>query len=96
MRGDSARYRSVTRHLPMDAAGSLSDGKHLMSFFPKISLHLCALVGLAVSSALAAPEEKPTAAAQAAAESKRANEFLDQKFNEEGGKRGIRVQILTA
>lgn len=72
----------------MDASGSLSDGKHLMSFLPKISLHLCALVGLAVSPALAAPEEKPAAAAQAAAESKRANELFDQKFNEEGETRG--------
>ncbi len=66
----------------MEASRSLGDGKRLMSFITKITLHFCVLGALAFSAARAAPAEKSAAPAQIAAESKRANEFFDQKFDE--------------
>ncbi|CAN5533963.1 DUF885 domain-containing protein [soil metagenome] len=53
-----------------------------MSCITKISLHFCALGGLALSTALATPIDKPATPAQIATESKRVNDFFDHKFDE--------------
>ncbi len=52
-----------------------------MSNYTRISLPLCALGALALSTVLAAPAERTATPAQVATESKRANEFFDQKFD---------------
>ncbi|MDQ3116166.1 MAG: DUF885 domain-containing protein, partial [Verrucomicrobiota bacterium] len=60
----------------------MGNGKSLMSSYTRISLPLCALGALAISTVLAAPAVKNATPTQVAAESKRANEFFDQKFDE--------------
>ncbi len=61
----------------------MRNGKSLMRISTKISLSLCILGALALSTALAAPpEKKPAAPGQVASESKRANDFFDRKFDE--------------